>query len=113
MTEEDCTPEKVLRFVEAEELGRSSVLDIRPAGDAQQISGYMRNRMAGFQLPKSPAEPSRCWRCKGSHRQSFCPDYDKFHCDFCKMKGHTAERCYTKNKLHCKQFNKKGHTSAR
>ena len=47
MTEEDCTPEKVLRFVEAEELGRSSVLDIRPAGDAQQIYGYMRNRIAG------------------------------------------------------------------
>merc|ERR1711984_55527 len=42
MQEEDCTPEKVLRFVEAEELGRSSVRDIRPASDVQQISGYMR-----------------------------------------------------------------------
>ena len=34
LQEEDCTPDKVLRFVEAEELGRSSVLDIRPAGEA-------------------------------------------------------------------------------
>ena len=38
MQEKDCTPEKVLRFVEAEELGRSSVQDIRPASDMQQIS---------------------------------------------------------------------------
>ena len=44
LQEEDCTSEKVLRFVEAEELGRSSVLDIRPAGEAQQISGYMRSK---------------------------------------------------------------------
>ena len=44
MQEEDCTSEKVLRFVEAEELGRSSLLDIRPAVEAQQISGYMRSK---------------------------------------------------------------------
>ena len=45
MQEKDCTPEKVLRFVEAKELARSSVRDIRPASDVQQISGYMRSKM--------------------------------------------------------------------
>ena len=53
MQEEDCTPEKVLRFVEAEELGRSSVRDIRPASDVQQISGYMRGKMTGSN-PSAP-----------------------------------------------------------
>ena len=34
LKEEDCTTDNVLRFVEAEELGRSSVSDIRPLGEA-------------------------------------------------------------------------------
>ena len=95
LPEEDCTAEQILRFLDAKELGRSSVLDIRPAGEAQQISGYMRNRMAGSQLPKSPTEPRGCWRCKGTlpHKGSKCPDWHKFHCDHCKKKGHTTERC--------------------
>ena len=38
LQDEDCTSEKLLRFVEAGELDCSSVLDIRPAGEAQQIS---------------------------------------------------------------------------
>ena len=66
MQEEDCTSEKVLRFVEAEELGRSSVLDIRPAGEAQQISGYMRSKMTGLP-PPNPTPGKKCWRCKQNH----------------------------------------------
>ena len=56
MTEEDCTSEKVLRFVEAEELGRSSVIDIRPAGETQQISAYMKIKMTG--PPSTPSTSS-------------------------------------------------------
>ena len=65
MQEEDCTPEKVLRFVEAEELGRSSSRDIRPSSDVHQISGYMRGKMSGSN-PSAPT-PEKCWCCKGNN----------------------------------------------
>ena len=71
--QEDCTSEKVLRFVDAEELGRSSVSDIRPPGNAQQISGYMRSKMTG-PYPPATAPARKCGRCKGNHpRRNRCP----------------------------------------
>ena len=100
MQEEDCTPEKVLRFVEAEELGRSSVRDIRPASDVQQISGYMRAKMSGSDPPVPTLgqlcrafERGTCLRgdgCKFQHRT------DRIRCKFCLRIGHTAEKCLKK-----------------
>ena len=64
--QEDYTSEKVLRLVDAEELGRSSVSDIRPPGKAQKISGYMKSNMTG---PYPPATTSarKCGHCKLNH----------------------------------------------
>ena len=114
MQEEDCTSEKVLRFVEAEELGRSSVLDIRPAGEAQQISGYMRSKMTGLP-PPNPTPGKKCWRCKQNHSpETRCPQWkDKYHCDMCNTTGHSTSRCDGRNRIHCDFCKKKGHTSAR
>ena len=36
----ECTLEKVLSFVEAEELGKRSISDTKMLGDANAISGY-------------------------------------------------------------------------
>ena len=97
MQEKDCTPEKVLRFVEAEELGRSSVRDIRPASDVQQISGYMRGKMTRSN-PLATIPIEKCWRCKGNHpKENRCPEWtSKLHCNLCIRKGHIASQCDNK-----------------
>ena len=36
---------------------------MRPAGEAQQISGYMRSKMTGLR-PPNPTPGKKCWWCK-------------------------------------------------
>ena len=112
LQEEDWTPEKVSRFVEAEELGRISVLDIKPAGEAQQISGYMRSKMDGIP-PLTPTYVRQCVRgCHRRHSQTVkCPEgycveppvqkQDDTqqtqrqipYCRFCNRSGHITAKC--------------------
>ena len=114
MQEEDCTPEKVLRFVEAEELGRSSVRDIRPASDVQQISGYMRGKMSGSN-PPAPTPTGNCWYCKGNHpKENGCPEWTKkIQCKLCFRKGHNASQCHRTQVLKCYLCKKIGHTAVK
>ena len=97
MQEKDCTPEKVLRFVEAEELGRSSVRDNRPASDVQQISGYMRGNMTRSN-PLALIPTEKCWHCKGNDpKENRCPEWTKkLHCNLCIRKGHITSQCDNK-----------------
>ena len=45
LKEEDCTTANVLRFVEAKELGRTCIVDVRQEGEAAHISGYKRSQI--------------------------------------------------------------------
>ena len=115
MQEEDCTPEKVLRFVEAEELGRSSVRDIRPASDVQQISGYMRTKQTGSDSPvPTPKQRCRAFEAGTCPRGAGCKflHRDTIRCKFCLKLGHTAEKCFKKLQPSiCQLCNKVGHTA--
>ena len=117
MQEEDCTPEKVLRFVEAEELGRSSVRDIRPASDVQQISGYMRAKQTGSDSPaQTPKQRCRAFEAGTCPRGAGCKflHRDTIRCKFCLKLGHTAEKCFKKlqpSGYTCQLCNKVGHTA--
>ena len=111
MQEEDFTPEKVLRFVEAEELGCSSVRNIRLASDVQQISGYMRAKMSGSN-PPAPT-PEKCWRCKGNHSiANRCPQWtNKLQCKLCLKRGHNESQCHNTQVFKCQLCKKIGHTA--
>ena len=100
--------------MEVEELGRSSVLDIRPADKVQQISGYMRSKMTGSN-PPAPIPTEKCRRCKGNHpKENRCPEWtNKLRCDLCTRRGHVASNCDKKKVLKCYLCKKIGHTSAR
>ena len=58
-----CTLEKVLSFVEAEELGKRSISDTKLLGDANAISGYKKQKGAMSDQSKSK---KICWKCSGS-----------------------------------------------
>ena len=118
MQEEDCTPEKVLRFVEAEELGRSSVRDIRPASDVQQISGYMRAKMSGLDsqvpTPKQRCRAFEAGTCPRGAGCKFLHRTDTIRCKSCLKLGHTAEKCFKKLQPSiCQLCKKVGHTAER
>ena len=86
----ECTLEKVLSFVETEELGKRSISDTKMLGDANAISGYKRQK-GGKSEPSKPKKT--CWKCGGSfpHATEF-PKKDE-SCDYCKETNHVKKFC--------------------
>ena len=85
-----CTLEKVLSFVEAEELGKRSMSDSRVLGDANVISTYRRNK---YNSSEGSQKKKICWKCGGNFPHSGdCPKKDA-SCDFCKKTNHVRKFC--------------------
>lgn len=86
----ECTLEKVLYFVETEELGKRSISDTKMLGDANAISGYKRQK-GGKSEPSKPKKT--CWKCGGSFPHATeCPKKDE-SCDYCKETNHVKKFC--------------------
>ena len=85
-----CTLEKVLSFVEAEELGKRSISDTKLHGDANAISGYKKQKGAMSDQSKSK---KTCWKCGGSFPHSAeCPKKNE-SCGYCGKSSHVKRFC--------------------
>ena len=85
-----CTLEKVLAFVEAEELGKRSISDTKMLGDANAISGYKKQNGA---VPEQTNSKKVCWKCGGSFPHSTeCPKKNE-SCDYCGKSNHVQKFC--------------------
>ena len=92
LREDNCTAKNVLKLVEAEELGKSSVRDSKRLNDIQAVSAYRRIQRNHPTTPVYTPSPStsrwQCWSCEQSHaKEAVCPA-KKLKYTLCNRKGH-------------------------
>ena len=101
LPDEDCTLPKVVKFVEAEEMGRQSMRDTKDiSGDISALSSYRLQRRApagGEQLLGGGGRSGgrRCYDCGGNFphlKDDPCPAL-KEPCKRCKKHGHVKRHC--------------------
>ena len=88
----------MLKLVEFEELGKSSVRDSKWLNDIQAVSTYRRIQRNDPTTPVDTPSPStsrwQCWSCDQGHaREAVCPA-KKLKCTLCNTKGHLTSKCY-------------------
>ena len=112
LKEEECTPENVLKVVEAEELGKRSVQDTKQLSEIHAVSAYKRLQRNNPTAPETPGSPStprwQCFNCHKDHaKKAECPAKNST-CSHCKKLGHWDTRCRKKNKEHKPPQNQEG-----
>ena len=112
LKEEDCTPENVLKVVEAEELGKRSVQDTKQLSDIHAVSAYKRLQRNNPTVPETPGSPStprwQCFNCHRDHAKKAECSAKNSTCSHCKKLGHWDTRCRKKNKEHRPPQNQEG-----
>ena len=103
LPDEDCTLTKVVKFVEAEEMGRQSMRDTKDiSGDMNALSSYRRQKrdpVGGDQQPGGVRGGRRCYDCGGNfpHIKDDPCSALKEPCKRCKKFGHVKRHCPLRN----------------
>ena len=88
--EAECTLDKVLRLVEAEESGKYSLSDSKMFDSVSGLSTFKKQQRDPVKKEEPPVDRDVHFKCGKKHKLFFCHEST---CYFCKDKGHIKKVC--------------------
>ena len=88
--EAECTLDKVLRLVEAEESGKYSLSDSKMFDSVSGLSTFKKQLRDPVKKEEPSVDSDVHFKCGKKHKLFFCPE---MRCYFCKEKGHNKKVC--------------------